>query len=299
MYTWIHLGTKNCSAFEPVLWSFHIAQHVRDTSAWKDGVAMVNGGCHPGNTPFNTIKKGIKKSNKGWIASRTRNTSMTWRKSFISSERTWKSCVLNVENVVWMCMEAHNPSTCESVDDYVCNHLQNWDVDGFPGCGSFCKKKQGSRTNASKFTSRTNKKLQIFRVAFSRLGFYSPLCTWLNLGKLGWLQKTPKTITWWPWRNLTIAAPRGSVARSKMVLAAVTWRSPMIFIDSYLSWTSQGGDEKICQENGASFRNMWNEADSTQKRCGNVGELATQRCLIELANLSGQKANYMENMGQE
>ena len=49
-----------------------------------------HGGCHPGNTPFNTIKKGIKKSKKGWIASRTRNTSMTWRKSFISSERTWK-----------------------------------------------------------------------------------------------------------------------------------------------------------------------------------------------------------------
>ena len=200
-----------------------------------------HGGCHPGNTPFNTIKKGSKKSNKGWIASRTRNTSMTWRKSFISSERTWKSCVLNVENVVWICMEAHKPSTCESVDDYVCNHLQNWDVDGFPGCGSFCRKKQGSRTNASKFTSRTNKKLQIFRVTFSRLGFYSPLYTWLNLGKLGWLQKTPKTITWWPWRN-TIAAPRGSVARSKMVLAAVTWRSPMIFIDSYLSWTSQRCD---------------------------------------------------------
>ena len=166
-----------------------------------------------------------------------------------------------------MCMEAHNPSTCESVDDYVCNHLQNWDVDGFPGTN-----------NASKFTSRTNKKLQIFRVAFSRLGFYSPLYTWLNLGKLGWLQKTPKTITWWPRRNLTIAAPRGSVARSMMVLAAVTWRSPMIFIDSYLSWTSQGCDDKICQENGAFFRNMWNEADSTQKRGGNVGELATKRC---------------------
>jgi hypothetical protein len=182
MYTWIHLGTKNCSAFEPVLWRFHIAQHVRDTSAWKDGVAMVNGGCHPGNTPFNTIKKGIKKSNKGWIASRTRNTSMTWRKSFISSERTWKSCVLNVENVVWMCMEAHNPSTCESVDDYVCNHLQNWDVDGFPGCGSFCKKKTGFKNQCFQVYISDQQKTSDFQGRILQVRLLFPF---MHMAKLG------------------------------------------------------------------------------------------------------------------
>ena len=298
MYTWIHLGTKNCSAFEPVLWSFHIAQHVRDTSAWKDGVAMVNGGCHPGNTPFNTIKKGIKKSNKGWIASRTRNTSMTWRKSFISSERTWKSCVLNVE--MWYeCVWKH--TTRQPVKVWTTMYATTYktgmwmdflDVD--PSA-----KKQGSRTNASKFTSRTNKKLQIFRVAFSRLGFYSPLCTWLNLGKLGWLQKTPKTITWWPWRNLTIAAPRGSVPAQR-------WSWPRS-LDA-LRWSSStricpGRPREVMRKYVRKMVHPFGTCGMKQiqpkKRCGNVGELATQRCLIELANLSGQKANYMENMGQE
>ena len=65
IYTWIHLWTKNCSAFEPVLWSFHRAQHVRDTSAWKDGVAMV--GATLGTHRSTRSKRVSKNQRKGGL----------------------------------------------------------------------------------------------------------------------------------------------------------------------------------------------------------------------------------------